>query len=76
MPTRGPTPPRPDQGALLGEVNQSIADAVASSSAQATVLMILARTGYDTSEALDAFWTDMDALAVLRSLRCYLHPTS
>ena len=40
------------------------------------MLMILMRTGFDASEAADALWTDMDALAALRSLRWHLSTTS
>ena len=76
MPTGGPTLPRSDQGAFLGEVTRCIAEAEVSSSAQVAMLMILLRTGFDVSEAADALWTDMDALAALRSLRWHLSTTS
>jgi hypothetical protein len=72
MPIRVPTSPRSNRGAILDEVSLCIAEAETSSSAQAAMLMVLSRTGYDASEAVEAFWVDMDALAALRSLRCHL----
>ena len=53
----------------LAEVSACIAEAETSTSAQALTVMLLARTGFDASEAVQGLWVDMDALAVLRDVR-------
>ncbi|WP_156375697.1 MULTISPECIES: hypothetical protein [unclassified Methylobacterium] len=50
-------------------MNACIVDAETSTSAQAVTTMILAATGFDTSDALQGLWADMDALAMLRDVR-------
>mgnify|MGYP003386782479 CR=1 FL=1 len=60
------------QAACLVEVSACIAEAEASTSAQAFTLTLLAITGFDTSEAMQGLWDDMDALAVLRDVHHYL----
>lgn len=53
----------------LAELNACVADAETSTSAQADTTMILAATGFDTSDALQGLWADMDTLAMLRDVR-------
>jgi len=53
----------------LAEVSTCIAEAEASTCAQAATITLLTRTGFDTSEVLQGLWTDMDALAVLWDVR-------
>lgn len=53
----------------LVEVSACIAEAETSTSAQALTVMLLARTGFDASDAVKGLWVDMDALAVLRDVR-------
>ena len=53
----------------LAELNACIVDAETSTSAQAVTTMILTTTGFDTSDALQGLWADMDALAMLRDVR-------
>ena len=76
MPFRMPTSPRYERNACLSEVNRCIVEAEASSSAHAAMLMIPSKTGFDASEAADALWADMDALATLRSLRWFMSTRS
>lgn len=58
--------------ACLAELSACIAEAEASSAAQAATVMVLSRTGYDASEAMASLWSEMDALSALRSVRAYL----
>ena len=53
----------------FAELNACIGDAETSTSAQAVTTMILAATGFDTSDALQGLWADMDALVMLRDVR-------
>jgi hypothetical protein len=53
----------------LAELNACIVEAETTTSAQAVTTGILTATGFDTSEALQGLWADMDALATLRDVR-------
>ena len=53
----------------LAELNACIVEAETSTSAHAATTMILTATGFDTSEALQGLWANMDALATLRNVR-------
>ncbi|WP_156394200.1 hypothetical protein [Methylobacterium sp. Leaf94] len=46
-----------------------ITEAEASTSARTATILLLASTGFNTSEAVQELWADMDALAVLRDVR-------
>lgn len=72
MPMRIPTGPRFDRAACLTELSACIAEAEVSSTAQAATVRILARTGYDASEAMQSLWGEMDALTALREVRSFL----
>lgn len=61
-----------DRVACLAELSACIAEAEASSSAQAATVRILAQTGYDATEAVQALWSEMDALVALREIRNHL----
>jgi hypothetical protein len=58
-----------DHAAYLAEVDACILEAETSASAQAATIRVLSRTGYDTSEALRALWSETDTLAILRTVR-------
>ena len=53
----------------LAELNACIVEAEISTSAQAVTTGILTATGFDTLEALQGLWADMEALATLRDVR-------
>ncbi|KQU23054.1 hypothetical protein ASG63_22080 [Methylobacterium sp. Leaf94] len=53
----------------LAEVSARITEAEASTSARTATILLLASTGFNTSEAVQELWADMDALAVLRDVR-------
>jgi hypothetical protein len=53
----------------LAELNACIVEAETTTSAQAVTTGILTATVFDTSEALQGLWADMDALATLRDVR-------
>ena len=72
MPIRIPSRPGFDRAACLTELSACIAEAEASSSAQAATVRILSRTGNDASEAIQALWGEMDALTALREVRSFL----
>ncbi|MGU3360863.1 hypothetical protein ACLBWX_11055 [Methylobacterium sp. M6A4_1b] len=61
-----------DRAACLAEIDARIAEAEASSSAKAATVRILARTGYDVTEAMEALWREMDALMTLRLVHDHL----
>ncbi|KQP89004.1 hypothetical protein ASF60_19880 [Methylobacterium sp. Leaf113] len=69
---RIPTGRRVDRAACLTELSACIAEAEVSSSAQAATVRILARTGYDASEAMQSLWGELDALVALREVRSFL----
>jgi hypothetical protein len=52
----------------LKEVGACIAEAEVATSATAATVKLLARTGFDTSEAVQGLWVDMDALTILRNV--------
>lgn len=53
----------------LVELNACIVEAETLTSAQTVTTGILTATGFDTSEALQGLWVEMDALAMLRDVR-------
>ncbi|GJD74688.1 hypothetical protein CFIICLFH_2923 [Methylobacterium goesingense] len=72
MPMRIPSSPEFNRAACLTELSACIAEVEVSSSAQAATVRILARTGYDASEATQSLWGEMDALVALREVRSFL----
>jgi hypothetical protein len=65
-----------DRAAFLSELSLCIAEAEVSSAAQAATVTILARTGYDATEAFASLLGEMDALMALRSVRTCLSAPS
>ncbi|KQP41186.1 hypothetical protein ASF49_17555 [Methylobacterium sp. Leaf104] len=61
-----------DRAACLAEIGACIAEVEASSSAKAATVRILARTGYDATDAMEALWREMDTLTTLRHVRDHL----